>query len=541
MNAVLQAMQNLGGMRVIAISVVGVVLLATFTFLFTRLSAPVYTPLYTNLTTDDSALIVKELSAMSIPFDVAQGGEQVSVKGEDVLKIRMALAQKGLPRQGSIVGYEIFDKEAALGTSNFVLNVNLMRALEGELGRTVSALDGVKSARVHLVLPKRDLFRRTDVEPSASVTLTLSSGKQISKEEVAAVRHMVGAAVPGLKPSRVNVVDSTGKVLARGASDDDDQNMAMQASDADDYRNTLERKMERTVENILEGVVGAEKVRTQITADVNFDRINSNEEKFDPESQVARSVQTTEEKSANQESNGGNVSVGNNLPDANGQGAKGGNQSSSNRTDEVTNFEISRTVTNKINEVGRIRKLSVAVLVDGRYQLDAATGKETYIPRTEEELAKLETLVKTAIGFDADRGDTVEIVNMQFDTSGREVQTPEGALDWIKSDFDSILRTVVVGVVAILAILLVIRPLVNRAFELSSDIVEDGNITAANALDSLTSRDGFAFSADGGMEEVTADSVQNRRETTPVSRVNEIMDNNPEESLAAIRIWMTQK
>lgn len=537
MNAVMQTMQGLGSVRVVTLSVVGIILLIAFTFLSFRLTTPVLSPLYTNLPPEDSGVIVTELGAMGIDFDIAGNGTEILVNSSDVLRVRMALAQKGLPSHGSIVGYEIFDKDSALGTSSFVHDVNLLRALEGELGRTISSLAAIKSARVHLVMPKRELFQRGKVEPSASVVLTIGDRIKLPTKEAMSVRHLVSSAVPGLRPSRVTIVDSRGDILAKGAVEEDETSGTIGGSSVEDVRKGFEEGLQKTVETLLEQAVGVGKVKAEVSAEMSFDRVTTSAEIYDPDGQVARSVQSSSEiaESSGNES-GGPVSVSANLDVDGGAESGSSSKNTTEKIDEVTNFEISKTITNKISEVGAIKKLSVAVLVDGKYEEAPDGGKKTYIPRSDEEMEQFRTLIQSAIGYDSNRGDTVEVINMQFMRDVDDFIVDEGAFDWLKRDLDSILKTVVVGIVAILAIMLVIRPLVNRAFEVVPADLEAEQAEAAAIA---------ASNADVGMmqggDEINLDIIQNKMESTPSRKINDLIENNPDETLSVIRNWLGQK
>jgi flagellar M-ring protein FliF len=551
MNAVVQSMQQIGSGRVISLSILGVALLLGFAFLSMRLSEPVLSPLYTNLTPDDSGSIVTELGGMGIKFNVTQGGSAIMVPSPDVLKVRMTLAQKGLPSHGSIVGYEIFDKEAALGTSSFVLNVNMLRALEGELSRTIGSMSSIKSARVHLVVPKRELFRKNKIEPSASVILKLNNRTIIPKKEIISVKHLVGSAVPGLKPKNITIVDGMGRLLSRGGVEDDEGG-SMNASTSEEFRTNYESRLRNKIETLLEQAVGFGSVKVRVNAEMTFDRITTSSETYDPEGKVARSVQTSEEVNNSKDSKGGEVSAGTNLPGASAESA-GGSATSAERLNEVTNYEISKTLTNKISNVGDIKQISIAVLVDGSYTrvTDEESGEvtEIYNPRTEEEIEQLKTLVRLSVGLDKKRGDNIDIINMKFTRSIGTMIEDEGPFDWIKRDLNSIIKTLMVGIVAILAILLVIRPLVNRAFEISPTDIEaevakaslDGQSMAQMPLAAMGG--GAGFPAGGGDQTAAAigmDNIQSRVDTSPTKRVNDLVENNPEETLSVIRSWLSE-
>ncbi len=535
MDNVLQSLKAVASPKQIILGTVGVALLIIFSFLSMRLTSPVMTTLYSNLSADDSSALVTELGRIGVKFDVAAGGSEIQVESSDVLRVRMLLAEKGLPNQASIVGYEIFDKEKMLGTSNFVMNVNLVRALEGELARTIGSLNSIKSARVHLVVPRKDVFKRNDFEPSASVVLTLNNRLNVLEGETQAVKHLVSSSVPGLKPSKVTIVDSTGRILARakGASDDGFGS----AGDASDFKFKMEERLKNVINSLLEQAVGAGKVETQVSVDVSVEKITSVSEEYNPDGQVVRSSQTSEQNGRSSNSSAGQVTVANELTGENPQG--GGSSENNQQLNEVTNFEISKTITNKINDGGQINKISVAVLVDGKYTKDAQNN-DTYIPRSDEEIDQIRTLVRSAIGYDEKRGDKVEIVNMPFSRESSHLMASEGAWDWIMRDIDSIIKTVVLGVVAILIILLVIRPLVNKAFDVSSADIEAEEARSQAEQERLMKLMQTAESNENINPINVADNIQSKMAFSAAQRVNEIIENNPEETLAVIRSWLAQ-
>ncbi len=369
MNAIVQNFREMNQMKIAALIGAAFVLIGFFTFLALRISAPVMTPLFSNVPMADGGRIVQELEAKGIPYELRANGSQIMVPTDQVNRLRLEMAELGLPSQGSVVGYEIFDNSDMLGTSNFVLNVNQIRALEGELARTIKEMDIVDNVRVHLVMPKRELFARDNVEPTASVALRLRTSS-LGKREVAAIRHLVATAVPGLKPHNVTIVDSRGQLLAKGGDENDTSTMSQ---DAEDFRTAYETRLRNTIQRLLEQSIGAGKVKAEVTADIDFDRIVRNKETFDPEGQVARSVQSvSENENENEKSRNDNVTVGNNLPDASAANNEGAtNQRNMARNEETTNFEISKEVINSIKETGNVKRLSVAVLVDGVYATDA--------------------------------------------------------------------------------------------------------------------------------------------------------------------------
>lgn len=535
MQAMVQSLKELSQLKLAALAGIAVLLIAFFIFLSLRVSSPALSPLFTNLPIEDGASIVAELDKQNIPYELRAGGTQILVPADQVPKIRMQMAQLGLPSSGSVVGYEIFDSSEALGTSNFVLNVNKLRALEGELARTISSFAKIDSARVHLVIPKRELFTREKAEPTASVALKLRGGGELDKEEIAAIRHLVATAVTDLKPQRITIVDNRGRLLAKGVDKDND--MGAYAEEVEQFRVNYEMRTRDTVERLLEQSLGFGKVKAEVNADIDFDRVVKNSEKYDPEGQVARSVQEIEENErSNERKADDTVSVQNNLPDTNQNTAAIQNQSESNRTEGTTNYEISKETVNQIKETGTVKRLTIAVLVDGTYTTDA-NGTQVYQPRPQEELDKLEDLVRSAVGYNADRGDDVKVVNMQF-AAGPETELAEGPLDWLKQDLDSIIQTLVLGGVAILAILLVIRPLVNRAIE-AAELSQEEERLEMDALGGPSIAGRLADLSGEGEEEdmINIDRIQGKVKSSTYRKINDLIDKNPEETLNVLRQW----
>lgn len=537
MNSLSQLIRELGPGKISILAGIGLALLATFIVLSFRFSSINYAPLYTNLQSRDSGHIIAELESRGVPYRMENNGAQISVPTDKVLQLRMMLASNGLPSSGSLAGYELFDASDSLGTSNFVHNVNLIRALEGELGRTIGAFESVESARVHLVIPKKELFAREKGEPTASVVLQLRKQLGLNANEVKAISHLVATAVPGLKVANITIVDTKGRPLKLGAEDENDS--AVLAANAEEYRSNVERRMKNKIEELLERSVGIDRVKAKISADIDFDRVVTNSETYDPDGQVVRSVQTVEEKeAANEKGQGSNVSVDNNLPQKEKDNGGSSNNSNAEKVDETINYEISKKVENHIKESGSIKHLSIAVLIDGSYQRNEKTGEMEYIARSPEELEKLKALVVSAVGFNAKRGDTIEVINMRFsrDVEGEAKETP---LDWIKGELHNIIQTFVVAVVVILVILLVIRPMVSRAFELTKVEEEEAEFEAALKKSEVITQGAAAQEDDSGLVLDLA-KMENRVKSGALKNINEIVEKYPEEAISVIRIWLSK-
>lgn len=546
MNTMVQSLKGLNQIKLAAMIGTAVVMIAFFAYISLRVAAPTMAPLYNSIPVEDGGKIIAELELENIPYELRRDGTQIMVPSDQVDKLRLKLAQKGLPSQGSVIGYEIFDKANTLGTSNFVLNINQVRALEGELSRTIASFDTVEQARVHLVNPKRELFSREATEPTASVAVKLRSSAGLNKNEIAAIRNLVASAVPGLKAQRVTVVDSRGIMLAKGVEDLNNPNTV--SEDSESFRSEYEQNTVARLERLLEQSVGIGKVKAEVHAEIDFNRTVKNSEKYDPEGQVVRSVQTVkEDETANEQSSDTSVSAGNNLPAA-PPAAGNANASNRKRVEETTNFEISKEVTNSIKEAGIIKRLSVAILVDGIYT-PGSDGKPQFAPRSEEELKKLEKLVQSSIGYDATRGDDVSVVTMQFAAAPEDMFTTS-PLDWLKQDFNSIIQTLVLGGVAILAILLVIRPLVARAIESAEaaakeDEMEQAALAAPSIAVRLTdqSRKIIKEEDEEALEEpedmINIDRIQGKLRSSSYSKINSMVDKHPEETAQILRQWLS--
>ncbi|MCD6034997.1 MAG: fliF [Rickettsiales bacterium] len=528
--------QQLGAGKLAAIGIMALVLMAGIAFISTRVATAPLSPLYSNLSVEDSAEIVDKLEAGGIPYELRANGTQIMIPSDHVLRWRLSLAQEGLPSSGNIVGYELFDKSEPLGTSSFIHDINKQRALEGELARTITGFSQVAKARIHLVVPKRELFSKEGSETTASVVLQLKGTGALDAGELNAITHLVATAVPNLKPAKITIVDTKGQTLKLGAGDENDPGYI--ASTSDQYRVEFEKRMKGTIETLIEKTVGGGRVRAEVSALIDFDRIVTNSETYDPDGAVVRSIQTIEEKGNSSDAKkNSNVSVANNLPDGAGSGGDILRNNETERTDETRNFEVSKTVQNHVKETGTVKRLSVAVLVDGIYTPDPTSGTVQYTPRSDEELQKIKTLVASAIGFDQARGDSIEVVNMQF-SKGYEGPEQEGPYDWLKRELGSILQTLIIGTVVVLVIILVIKPMVSRAFELTKAEAEE-----AALADAFSGVDPMAELMEEGLQDeeesmIDIEKVSARVKSSTIRTINDIVENHPQETLTIIRNWL---
>ena len=548
MQNLLEFAKTLGAPRIAAMGVVAVALVGFFAFIILRVTTPEMTPLFTNLTLDDSAAIAKELDREGVPYQLRGDGNVILVAKDRVARVRMQLAQGGLPKGGGI-GYEIFDRSDTLGTTSFVQNINAVRALEGELARTIRALDRVQDARVHLVVPERPLFSRDKVEPSASIVLRVRGA--LEPTQVRAVRHLVASAVNGLRPQRISIVDEAGNLLADGAADD----AGVGDVGADERKVAFEKRLRQQIEQIVTSVVGPGHARVQLTADFDFNRVTQTSDKYDPNGRVVRSSQTREETSATAAANANQVTVGNEIPQgaqqrqAPGGEGSGGPRDESRKSEEIVNYEISKTTKTEISEGGRVNRISVAVLVDGTYDKNDK-GELVYKPRSKEEIDQIAALVRSAIGFDQKRGDQVEVVNLRFaEAAPQPFAAPGGwlsSLHFSKDDIMQAIETLVMGLLAMAVLLLVVRPLVRRMLAPAGEAIAAlppaaGAAVAPGELGApAIAQTGPTFSAEPSQTSKMIDlaQVQGQVHAQSVQKVGEIADNNPRETVSIIRQWL---
>jgi len=384
-----------------------------------------YRVLFSNLTVEDAAAVVEKLKEQRVPYRLEREGTVISVPAGRVYEVRLALAGEGLPR-GSGVGFEIFDKQS-FGTTDFVQRLNYQRALQGELARTIAQFQQVRSARVHIAEPKESVFIEEERPPSASVAVQLRGRQKLSGGQIKAIVNLVAAAVPGLTPEHITVVDTNGRLLYRGEGEEEGAVTAGRL----EYRFRLEEALRRKVETLLEEVVGAGRARARVTAEIDFDRVQLTEEVYDPEGQVVRSEQlTTEEEFQGADQAKGIPGVKGELATYAGKEEGGGPLGGTHRRNSTTrNYEISKKVRQVVGGGGGVRRLSVAVMVDGTYERqrdDKGATVMRFQPRSKEELADLAKIVKNAIGYDPERGDQVEVVCMPF--AGSQVVEPAPTL-----------------------------------------------------------------------------------------------------------------
>jgi len=528
-----QTIKNLSPGRLASIAAVIIFLVSFLGYVVARMSSTDYAVLYSDLELENAKQIISRLETENVKYKLTKNGTEIMVPQSEVNRLRVNTAEIALSSGGANVGYEIFDQSDALGSTNFVQNVNLIRALEGELARTIRSVDNIKNARVHLVLPKREMFSREEQAPTASVVIKTVKG-QLSPQSIQAIQKLVAASVPKLDVKNVAIVDNAGVLLTQNYEDPE----AMTAANNELMRLEQERKMGMQVQNLLERTVGEGKVRAQVNLEMDFDQIVTKEEIYDPDTQVVRSQATITEEGINN-SRENPVTVAQNIPNGDMMSTGTGSSSQTSRTEETINYEISKVVRNKVKNTGTVKRLTVAVMVDGVYEKNAE-GKMVYRPRTPEEMEQINALVRSSVGYDANRGDVVEVENMRFVNMMPEIEEVQEILimGFTKDELIRIAEGIGVAVVAILVILLVIRPLINNAFDVSGNN-NDGRLLGSNPEDDNLLLSNFLNDDESGVGElINLNKIDGRVKVSSLKKVSDIVEKNPDAAVNVIRGWL---
>jgi len=540
---------------------VAAVLTAFFLYVFGLISEPPKAILFSGLEAREAGAVIAKLDALNMPYEQRGDGGTILIAADQVSKIRMQLATEGLPSAG--VGYEIFDKTDSFGTTAFVQNINRLRALEGELARTIRSLDSIDSARVHLVIPDRQIFAQANQSPSASVVLKTRA--RLGRGQVTAVQHLVASAVAGLTPNNVAIVDDKGELLAGGNANAEGENATALAQE--DRTSAFEERMRQRVEGIVASIVGPGHSRVQVAAEMDFNRVTETSETFDPDSRVVRSSQTVEQASNEQGARTGNaVSVGTAVPGGTAPPTttENGPNSASNRTEETVNYEISKSTKTQVQDAGTVKKLSVAVVVDGTYT-QGANGARTYAPRSAADMNNITALVRSAVGFNEQRGDQVQVTNMQFaaiesPTEGTPATEPLLGFDsaiWLKLG-----QILILSITALLVFLLVVKPMIRR---LTTPVAQLASAAAAALPGAQATAQGAPVIAQGEgaaqpnapaqiggpapsvpyvvpkrESSIDVSQIEGQVRESSIRKIGDVVQAHPEEAMAILRTWLHQ-
>ena len=502
MESILDQLKRFGIVRLGIMTLVSIGLLSFFGIIILRAAQPSLSVLYTDLAPEDSAAILRDLEARGIAYELHDDGRTIYAAKSEIARLRFDLASKGIP-SGGTVGYEIFDKTDSFSTTGFVQSINQTRALEGELSRSIRTVGAVQSARVHLVIPEHKLFERDRQPPRASIALKVRG--ELSTTQVNAIRRLVASSVEGLKPETISIIDEQGRLLADGTAEDNGLSAII-----DERQATIEKRLKHQIEDIVTNIVGDGRARVQVATELDPSHIQTISESYDPDSRVVRSTQNRNESQSTVEAKDGTVSVANELPGANSQNSN--QKEASGKNEEIVNYEISKTTRTEVSDGGKIRRLSVAVLVDGQYT-KGPNGELTYQPRPQQELDRIAALVKSGVGFDQKRGDQIEVVNLRFAAAPDAVaDAPAGGMiDWSRFDVSRIIELSTLAIISLIIALTVGRPLL-KAMALPAPRQPSSGWGTDNDLDAL----------DGN----------------PLDMISGLITSNPQASATTVRQWL---
>ncbi|MGY0833563.1 flagellar basal-body MS-ring/collar protein FliF [Azospirillum argentinense] len=563
MTGLIDNLRTLGRTRLLVLAGTGVGIVLAVATMAVLLSRPHMTPLYTGLEPAEAGRIVKAVEAMGVPVSAAFDGTAVQVPEAEVPRLRMLLAEKGLPSRGGI-GYELFDTDKPLGITSFMQRMNRLRAMEGELARTIETLSGIEAARVHIVLPDREEFSRAAPTPTASIVVRMRGRAPLERRQALSIRHLVSAAVPNLKPSAVTVLDASGEVLLTEEDGD-----ARSSAKVDGLRAGHETRISRAIEQMLVARLGQGNVRVQVAVDVETKREVVRSQSFDPNSQVVRSTQTVQEQDRSLDSTGEPpVTAEQNLPQREVRAQSQNNRSSSDskRQEETVNYEISNIARETVIEPGDIRRVSVAVLVNGTWAT-AQDGTRSYEGRSAEELQRITELVRSAMGFSEARGDRVTVDNLEFVNLAPELGAREPMaeiVDTLSRNVMTLIQWVILLVLCGLLIVLGLRPLIRRVFPAPEPAAAEAAAPALAAGAAMPQLTGPAMGGDPAMQaaqladmgepaaalpgiEETMDqlielrTVEGRVRASSIRRLGDIVDQYPDEAIDILRSWLYEE
>ncbi|MHA7772945.1 flagellar basal-body MS-ring/collar protein FliF [Roseibium sp. M-1] len=529
-------LMELGLRRLIALALVGLATIATVGAGAYYLSRPEQTALYTGLDGEDVTRIGSTLRDAGINFDISADGSSVLVSHAQTAKARMLLAEKGLPR-GANAGYELFDELGSLGLTSFMQEVTRVRALEGELARTIQLMQGIRAARVHIVLPEKASFRRDQQPPSASVVIRSDVPDDIRTAD--AIRHLVAAGVPGMEADKVTVLDTSGGILAAG-KDPTKASAGQLAS----LETAVSNRIQENIRKTLTPYLGLDNFQVSVAAELNTDRKTIAETIFDPDSRTERSVRTIREnENAQNSSVSAPTTVEQNLPEEDVAADNGERSSEENeRREETVNYEISSKRIETAQDGYRVEKLSIAVLVD-KARLVQSIGGEPSQAQIEEQLGEIEALVASSAGIKSERGDNVKVAVVDFVDGGRAMAPvpPISVSEYLLRQSGNIINALAILVVSMLVIWFGLRPAVAALVpQVSRQQVEMAEI--GMLPESVESR---AEPMDGEQAYLVppdhSDMLQDlnsKRNQSALRKLESLLEFNEEQSAAILRQWL---
>ncbi len=502
------------------------ILIASLGYLLYAANTREYAGLYSGLSEEDLGLVVQRLNAQKIPYRITGQGS-ISVPRDVLYETRLSLASEGVPTGGG-TGFEIFDVQK-LGSTDFVQKVNYQRALQGELSRTINKMDAVEQSRVHLVMPEESLFREDQKPPSASVVLKLRHGVRLSSSQVQGIVNLVSGAVPGLEEEKITVLSTDGQVIFKRDSSSNSFLSDQQAK----YKSLMEEDYRRKVQTMLEQLLGANRVITRVSLDLDFNRAQVTEELFDPDSSVVRSQQRSMESSQDRDLNPrGNpdrpVNLEGRLVGADALEPEQQEQKGFSRQRETVNYEINRVARQTVHAPGGVRNVSVAVIVDGPYEIkpdEDGKMKPFFVGRSADEMNTLEDLVKRAVGYDEGRGDQITVSNVPFATDYGAMEGIGQENRWLKMLKDN--QRILLNLLLILLVFLfVVRPFMKK--------LQDLEVNDSNEKEKVPALPGAEENAD-------LIDYQESQKVTLKQKAIALVNQDPKRASDVVRAWLREE
>jgi flagellar M-ring protein FliF len=531
--------------------------------------------LFSGLDLEEAAAISQKLDTANVAYSLEGGGSSIFVDAAKVEDARMMLSEQGLPTRGS-VGWEIFDKSDALGETQFVLNIKKLRAMEGELERSIASYDLVQSAKVHLSIPEKPLFQSNTDRPKAAVVLKLA-GNMMPAEKVRAIRNLVASQVPGLDVNAVTVTSTDGRLLA-AASEDGAIGMGGGAG-TDERRSAMEEAYRKKVLDVIENIAGPGAAKVTVSIDADFNKVTQSSEKYDPESRVVRSETTVEDSENNQDMQPGDqTTVANNVPTGAQPAAtpQPTSQKQANRNESTINYEIDKTVRTEVIEGGAVKRLSVAVALDQVRVPGKDGAPATWQDRTPEEITRISALVKSAVLFSEQRGDVVTVESTAFARPDTDLDggVAPGAFEFDKFDLVRIGEILALVLTALALVFFVLRPLVSGLFAkpeaedlppeirklkgakrakaiaahqqliitMQKQAAAEGETSAGNMTLPSSTAVGFDLPAPERLDAgIDVARISGQVKASSIKKISEVVASHPDESIAIIRSWLAEE
>lgn len=556
MNNFIKTIKSLGKTKLISLAAIMGTLLLFFGYLITKGATTSLVPVSEEIETFEMGKVIEKLESMNIDYKITDRGILMVHKDE---KSKVLITLAGLGVKTNITGYELFDKVDSFSATNFMQTINNIRAIEGEITRSILTFHNIKNARVHINIPKKSIFQEAEFQPRAAVLLDVKKNKTVENEQIKAIQNLVSVSVVNMKPSSVKVMDTNGKLLSK---ESDEDSSISDIKNCNDIKFNYESRLKYQLEDILERSLGIGKVRVNVSVDMDFNQFSENSEKYDPNEKVVRSEQLSDEKT-DESSSENQMTIEKEIKEEDAEKNSEKSKNNSSKKQQTKNYEISKTIKSLIKNPGEIKQISVAVLVDGSYKINEKTKQEEYIARSESDIEKISALVKSAIGFKKERNDKVEVVNMRFHQEKFDLneERQQFIYGFKKDSVLAIFDKITIGTILLFIIIVVIKPIIQNALKLKSidpesidDIMQFTDnfelVKQGAKMTNVTNNhlNGAGGSGVAGGKDVTDDieekinieKIDGMIKKSSVQGISELIDKYPDRSVVVLREWLNE-